>query len=152
MTARRRPAWDPHPPLWVTHPELRPLAQHLAAAQRWPLAALERSDPLGVPDARGVIEDQVRAVLAAGWYPPTAPADTVSTVDELEALPPGTVVTDPDGHPWIRNRVGEWCEPCPAGIDPADLLADGPVTIRHTPTDHDPSTTAVVSGTVGFRP
>ena len=133
MTDRRRPAWDPHPPLWVTHRELRPLAQHLAQAARWDLRYLEQSDPVGVLADRRAVEAQIRAVLAAGWHPPTTPAGRADTVDELEALPPGTVVTDPDGHPWVRNRVGEWCEPYPAGIDPADLLADGPVSVHHTP-------------------
>lgn len=132
MTARRRPAWDSEP-LWVTRPELRPLAELLAADQLWKLPYLEDPELVSAVVPRSHVENQIRAVLAAGWHPLVAAAGTAGTVDELEALPPGTVVTDADGHPWIRNRVGEWCEPYPTGIDPADLLADGPVTVQHTP-------------------
>lgn len=58
----------------------------------------------------------------------------MSTVDELESLPVAAVVTDADGQTWIRNHVGEWCEPYPTGIDPDELLADGPVTVQCIPT------------------
>lgn len=143
--ARRRPAWDPEPPLWVTRLELRPLAQRLAQAARRELIYLEQSDPIGVVADRARVEDQIRAVLAAGWRPPPAP---VSTVDGLEALPVGTVVTGSDGHVWIRNQVGQWCEPYPAGIDPDELLADGPVTVQCTPgaDAQDASATPSVGG------
>lgn len=141
MTSRpRRKIVDP-PPLWVAQPELRPLALQLAQAARRDLRVLELlNDPIHVTLARMNIEDQLRAVLAAGWRPP---ATQVSTVDELEALPVTTMVTDSDGHPWVRNMVGEWCEPYPAGIDPDQLLADGPETVQCTPALDTATTEAV---------
>ena len=133
MTSRpRRTIVDP-PPLWVAQPELRPLALQLAQAARRDLRVLELlDDPIHVIIGRMDIEDQIRAVLVAGWRPP---AIQVSTVDELKALPVTTVVTDSDGHPWIRNTAGEWCEPYPGGIDPDELLANGPVNVQCMPED-----------------
>lgn len=138
MTTRRRP--EPTP-LWVTRPELRPLAEQLARAAQWDLEVLD--DPVGVFFAARELEGQIRAVLAAGWHPPGA---RVSTVDELEALPVAAVVTDADGQTWVRNHVGEWCEPYPAGIDPDELLADGPVTVQCTPQPAAPVPAAPTAG------
>lgn len=144
MTSRpRRKIVDP-PPLWVAQPELRPLALQLAQAARRDLRVLELlDDPIHVTLARMSIEDQIRAVLAAGWRPP---ATQVSTVDELEALPVITVVTDSDGHPWVRNMVGEWCEPFPTGIDPDELLVDGPVTVQFVPALETAAMSAMTTG------
>lgn len=148
MTSQaRRKIVDP-PPLWVAQPELRPLALQLAQAARRDLRVLELlDDPIHVIIGRMDIEDQIRAVLAAGWRPPTT---QVSTVDELEALPVTTVVTDSDGHPWIRNTAGEWCEPYPAGVDPDELLADGPVTVQCIPMP-DAAATAASAARVHSR-
>lgn len=145
MTTRpRRKIVDP-PPLWVAQPELRPLALQLAQAARRELRVMELlNDPIHVTIGRMEIEEQLRAVLVAGWRPP---APQVSTVDELEALPADTVVTDSVGHPWIRNGAGEWCERYPAGIDPDELLADGPVTVQCIPTlDSSPAPTKSTAG------
>ncbi|WP_420116552.1 hypothetical protein [Micromonospora sp.] len=121
----------------MTRPELRPLAQQLARAAQWDLEVLD--DPVGVFFAARELEGQIRAVLASGWRPP---AGQVGTVDELEALPVAAVVTDSDGQTWVRNRIGEWCEPYPAGIDPDELLADGSVTVQCIPSPDAAVTTA----------
>lgn len=85
-----------------------------------------------------LVETVASDLLGGGWRPP---AGRAATVDELEAFPDRTVVTDPEGHVWVRSRPGEWCEPQPAGIEPDDLLADGPITVHYIP-DPGPRTRA----------
>lgn len=58
------------------------------------------------------------------------------------------VVTDSDGQTWVRNRIGEWCEPYPAGMDPDELLAEGPVTVQCVP-EPDSGLFTAASGTGG---
>src|SRR6478609_7073546 len=67
------------------------------------------------------------AVLAAGWRPP---APTLTAEAELAACRPGTVVTDRDGHPWVRSAAGQWCEALPTGVYPDELVEWAPLT-RH---------------------
>lgn len=67
----------------------------------------------------------VDGALAAGWRPP---APTLTTVAQLAACAAGTVVTDRDGHPWVRNPAGQWCEPLPTGVYPDELLQWVPLT------------------------
>ena len=67
------------------------------------------------------------AALAAGWRPP---APTLVTEAELVECRPGTVVTDRDGHVWVLNTAGQWCEPLPTGVYPDELLRWAPLT-RH---------------------
>jgi hypothetical protein len=95
-------------------------------ADRRALAELiRRTCPETPVDVSGAAAD---AVLAAGWRPP---APMLSTVDELDALAPGAVVTDRDGEPWTRNASGECCQAQRVGIWPDELLEWAPLT-RHT--------------------
>lgn len=86
----------------------------------WDAANLEADrDRVGAMFQRQVLQETVEAVLAAGWRPPAA---VLSTEKELARCRPGTIVTDRDGHPWVLNEAGQWCEPLPTGILPAELL------------------------------
>ena len=67
------------------------------------------------------------AALAAGWRPP---APMLTTQAELAACAAGTVVTDRDGHPWVLDPAGQWCEPLPTGVYPDELVQWAPL-IRH---------------------
>lgn len=82
---------------------------------------------IGAAFLRQTVDRVVAAILAAGWRPP---APTLTTEDELAACRPGAVVTDRDGHPWVLNAVGQWCEPLLFGVDPDELLEWAPLT-RH---------------------
>ena len=94
----------------------------------WGLANLEaHQNTVGPMVQRQVLQETVQAVLAAGWRPPAA---KLTTAEELAACRPGTVVTDRDGHPWVLNRAGQWCEPLLFGVDPDELLQWAPLT-RH---------------------
>ena len=56
---------------------------------------------IGSSDALAIADD----ILAAGYRKPR----TVSTVEELDALPQETVVLDCDGDAWQKNRTtGTW--------------------------------------------
>lgn len=66
------------------------------------------------------------AILAAGWRPP---ARTLTTVDELDALPSGAVLTDRYGLIWIRGEQ-EWCEPRSTEVEVAELIEWAPLTVH----------------------
>jgi len=109
-----------------TDPAAAGPADATGGADRRALAELiRRTCPETPVDVSGAAAD---AVLAAGWRPP---APMLSTVDELDALAPGAVVTDRDGEPWTRNASGEWCQAERVGIWPVELLEWAPLT-RHT--------------------
>lgn len=100
------------------------LTDHLTGRTAGQLAAADR---IGAALLRQSVDRVVSAILAAGWRPPVS---TLTTEAELAACRPGTVVTDRDGHPWVRNPAGQWCEPLPTGIYPDELLQWAPLT-RH---------------------
>ena len=51
-------------------------------------------------------DDAADKIIAAGWRPP---ARTIATVEELDALPEGTVIRSADGWAWQRdNHNGFW--------------------------------------------
>jgi hypothetical protein len=78
----------------ATEPERRALAELIRRTYRYAHmdAALAAAD----------------AILAARWR---RPAPTLTPESDLAACRPGTVVTDRDGHRWVRNAAGQWCEP-----------------------------------------
>lgn len=92
----------------------------------WGLANLEADrETVGAIFQRQVLQETVEAVLAAGWRPPTA---TLSTVDELDAVPVGAVLTDRYGQIWIRTEQG-WGEPCSAEVEVGELVEWAPLTV-----------------------
>ena len=76
-------------------------------------------------------EDVADAVVAAGWRPPMR---VISTVEELEALLPRTMILDGDDAPWAKNSYAffdVWV--IPAGSmerTSADLLREMPGPFR----------------------
>lgn len=70
--------------------------------------------------------EQVDAALAAGWRPP---APTLTTVDELDALPVGAVLTDRYGLIWIRGEE-QWCEPRSTEVEVGELIEWAPLTVH----------------------
>ena len=94
----------------------------------WGLANLEADqNTVGAIFQRQVLQETVEAVLAAGWRPPPL---RLTSEDELESCHPGTVITDRDGHPWVLNGAGQWCEPLPTGVYPDELVEWVPLTVH----------------------
>jgi hypothetical protein len=84
-------------------------------------------DRTGPTFLRRTIVNTVEEILAAGRR---SPAPTLTTVADLAACRPGTVVTDRDGEPWIRNAAGQWRQAERVVIYPYELVEWGPLT-RH---------------------
>ncbi|HEY7814514.1 MAG TPA: hypothetical protein VIC62_14825 [Nakamurella sp.] len=118
----KRPATAPSNPTNATE-------DALDGADRRALAELIRRTHRSVhADAADAALAAADAVLAAEWRPP---APTLTSEADLAACRPGTVVTDRDGHPWVLNAAGQWCEPLPTGVYPDELVQWAPLT-RHT--------------------
>lgn len=67
------------------------------------------------------------AILAAGFRPP---ARVITTVEERDALPPGSVVLSDSGYAW--QRIEWWWQSTDEGVGGAPSL---PATILHVPTE-----------------
>lgn len=108
----------------------RALAEVLCRpATGWSLTNLETDqDTVGAMVQRQVLQETVEAVMAAGWRPP-APVPTLSTVDELDAVPVGAVLTDRYGQIWIRTEQG-WGEPRSAEVEAGELVEWAPLTVH----------------------
>lgn len=93
----------------------------------WSLTNLEADqDTVGAMVQRQVLQETVDTVLAAGWRPP---GPTLSTVDELDAVPVGAVLTDRYGQIWIRTEQG-WGEPHSTGVEVGELVEWAPLTLH----------------------
>lgn len=73
----------------------------------------------------------VDALLAAGYRKPR----TITTVEELDALPNGSVVLDRNGLSLHKNMFSQWdASNGTRNVQPDELEADAfPATVLHTP-------------------
>lgn len=81
---------------------------------------------IGAAFLRQTVDRAVVAILAAGWRPPVS---TLTTVDELDAVPDGAVLTDRHGQIWIRTEE-QWCEPRSTEIEVDELIEWAPLTVH----------------------
>jgi hypothetical protein len=88
---------------------------------------LTGDDRIGASFLRQTVDRAVQAVLIEGWRPA---APTLTTQAQLGACAAGMVVTDREGHPWVLDAAGQWCEPWPTGVYPDELTQWAPLT-RH---------------------
>lgn len=116
----------------VDEGERRDLADLLTRelAGRTP-AELAGDDRIGAAFLRQTVARAGAAILAAGWRPP---APTLTTVDELDALPAGAVLTDRYGQIWVRTEQG-WCEPRSTEVEVDELIEWAPLTLHVTVAD-----------------
>lgn len=72
------------------------------------LAALLADDwnPERDPILTAMFRDYAQTILKAGWRPP---ARTVGTVEELDALPEGTIIRDSEGTVATRHSAEGGC-------------------------------------------
>jgi hypothetical protein len=73
----------------------------------------------------------VERILAAGYSKPR----TIATIEELDALPAGSVILDPIGLSLHKNAFTGWCSSNGAKEIPADMLAREalPATVLYSP-------------------
>lgn len=76
---------------------------------------------------RSSMTETADAILAAGWRPP---ARTVTTKEELEALPDGSIIGDSAGDV-AEKRGGVWCAYETAPMTNARLAKYTPITVLH---------------------
>ena len=87
---------------------------------------LAAADRIGAALLRQSVDRVVAAILAAGWRPP---APTLTTIDEVDALPDGAVLTDRYGQIWIRTEQ-QWCEPRSTEVEVDELVEWAPLTLH----------------------
>lgn len=86
------------------------------------------ADLLGANAELGIRCDCFQRVLAAGWRPP---ARIVSTVEELDALPWGSVVMDQCGNTYQRAGAGWHFAMGPVASNSTDVSEFSPVVVLH---------------------
>lgn len=57
------------------------------------------------------------------------------TVDELDALPPGSFVTDIDGDVWVKHPSGQWLTENGDIVSDTELSYYNPRPYTHNPTN-----------------
>ena len=75
-------------------------------------------------DVMPKVEMIADAIIAAGWRPPVR---VVTTVEELDALPEGSVIMEDGGRAYLKTGLGVW-EP-----DGPTWTLDLPATVLYEP-------------------